>query len=114
VSNGSRLFLDDSIDGRSREARRFRDVMADLVSHLAGEPTTTELLVLQRAAGLAVLCEGWEADVVAGKKIDVTLYNTTTNTLRRLLSDLGYARRMKEVGDSLDHYLRTSTPEGRG
>jgi hypothetical protein len=111
VSNGNRLFLDESVDGRSRAARRFRDVLADLCSHLGGEPTSAELLIAQRAAALAVWCEGREAELVAGGEINIAEFTTATNALRRLLADLGLERRARDVTPSLASYLEAKATQ---
>ena len=41
VSNGKAML--DKIDGRSREARRYRDICADLTRELGREPNVVEL-----------------------------------------------------------------------
>lgn len=110
VSNGTRLFDLDAIDGRSREARRYRDVLSDLVTHLAGDPTAPETIIARRAASLTVWCESREAEMVAGQDIDIAAFTTATNALRRLLVDIGLERRAKDVTPSLSRYLEGRAP----
>jgi hypothetical protein len=76
VSNGKDLFL-DGVDGRSALAR----------------------------TQLAVWCEQAEADAAAGKALNIGEYATATNTLRRLLLDLGLERRMRDITPNIDAYL---------
>jgi len=40
VSNGSRLFMDETIDYRTREARRFRDILAAILDDLESDNLT--------------------------------------------------------------------------
>jgi hypothetical protein len=99
VSNGSQLFLDESaIDGRSVMARRYRDVLAALVSDLGGDPSEAQAQIARRAATLIVWAESAESDMAAGNAIDIASFTTATNALRRLLADLGLERRVIDVG----------------
>jgi hypothetical protein len=53
VSNGKAVFL-DSVDGRrSALARRYRDILAQLVSDIGGDPSEAESIICRRAATLA-------------------------------------------------------------
>ena len=106
VSNGSDMFLGD-VDGRSREARRFRDVYAALVAHLGGEAHASEAKrhLAKRASALVVWAETEEARLAAGADLDVSRYTTAVNTLRRLLGDLGLERVARDVTPSLGEYL---------
>lgn len=106
VANGSRLFL-DGVDGRSAEARRFRDVLGDLVQHLGGVEWASEPQkhLARRAAALVVSCERAEVALANGGAFDVAEYSTAANTLRRLLADLGLERKARDVTPSLDQYL---------
>lgn len=88
VTTGAQLFL-DRIDGRSALARRYRDVLAQLVAAIGGAPTDAQAMLCRRAATLSVWCEQAESDLASGGQIDVATYNTSTNTLRRLLQELG-------------------------
>lgn len=76
VSNGSQLFV-ENVDGRSKEARRFRDVLAEIISDLGGAEHISEgqRQVARRCALMAVECEKLEAKSVAksvaGEEIDL-------------------------------------------
>lgn len=96
VSNGKQLFLDG--DGRGVAVRRYRDVLAALVSDLGGDPSEAQAIIARRAATLAVWCEQTESGMAAGNPIDIGAFTTATNALRRLLADLGLERRMKDIG----------------
>jgi hypothetical protein len=90
---------------RTSGGRRFKELCADLVLHLANDPTAPQLAIIRRAAALAVWCEGQEAAQASGGDFDVASFTTAANTLRRLLSDLGLERRMRDVTPSLSDFL---------
>lgn len=113
LTNGRELFLAD-VDGRSREARRYRDVYAGLMQHLGGEDHASEAKrhLAKRAAALIVWAEREEARLAQGEPLDVAGYTTAINALRRLLGDLGLEPTARDVTPSLDAYLR-SKAEGQ-
>jgi hypothetical protein len=47
-----------------------------------------------------------EAASAAGGALDVGEFTTATNTLRRLLNDLGLERWMRDITPSIDAYLK--------
>jgi hypothetical protein len=104
VSNGKDLFL-DGVDGRSTLARRYRDILAQFVSDLGGDPSEAQSIIARRATTLACWCEQQEAKAAAGESLNIAEFATATNTLRRLLNDLGLERRMRDITPSIDSYL---------
>jgi len=70
VTNGRRLH-GDGVDGRSREARRFRDLVTSFADSLGGEKALSEAdrSLVRTAAALAVQNERLQADAVAGRKV---------------------------------------------
>ena len=106
VSNGAELFVGQA-DGRSREARRFRDVYADLIEHAGGDSRISEARrhLVKRATALVVWCECEEAKLANGKALDTSAYNGSVNTLRRLLADIGIDRTIRDVTPSLGQYI---------
>ena len=107
VSNGADLFIAPA-DGRSREARRFRDVFGDMLGHLGGGDRVSEPRrhLAKRATALIVWCETVEARLAAGEELDVAPYTTAINSLRRLLTDLGLDPAARDITPSLTDYLR--------
>jgi len=103
VSNGTSLFL-EAVDGRSALARRYRDILGQIVSDLGSEPSEAQSLIARRAATLACWCEQSEAEMAGGKELDIGSFTTATNTLRRLLETLGIKRQARDVTD-LSAYL---------
>ena len=107
VSNGKDLFV-GGVDGRLAYARRYRDILAQLTSDIGGDPSEAQSLIIRRATQLAVWCEMAEADAAGGTPLNIGEYATATNTLRRLLLDLGLERRMRDITPNIDTYLRKS------
>jgi len=93
------------VDMRTHGGRRFKELCADLADHLCDSPTAPQLAIIRRAAALGVWCEQAEAEQAQGADLDVASYTTATNTLRRLLSDLGLERRARDVTPNLASYI---------
>ncbi len=95
VTNGSELLV--GADGRSRYARRLRDVI-DAYGRDCGDTgdlTSARRALIRRAATLTVECEMQEARFAnAGQAdaSDLTAYQTASNSLRRLLESAGLAK----------------------
>ncbi len=112
LTNGRDLFLGD-VDGRSREARRYRDVYAALIAHLGGEDHASEVKrhLAKRASALIVWAEVEEGRLAKGEELDVQTYTTAVNALRRLLGDLGLERVARDVTPPLSDYLEAKSQE---
>src|SRR5271168_2974500 len=84
ITNGSDMLR--GIDGRSAEARRFRDLVegfkADLGISMTGE---RELALIRQAAALTVQSEAMQSAIVRGDDIDVEQLTRLTNVLTRTL-----------------------------
>ena len=93
------------IDGRTAPARRFREIVGQLVSNIGGDPSQAQTAVIQRAATLLVWAESAEAEFARTGELDIGSFTTATNALRRLLADVGLERKTKDVTPSLDVYL---------
>jgi hypothetical protein len=97
VGNGTALWI-DKVDGRSAEYRRFKDAYGDFILHLGGdEATEPQRYLARRAAALVVWCEKAETALALGEDMNIVTYATATNSLRRLLADLGLERRAKDI-----------------
>lgn len=102
VSNGKQLFLESSVDGRTLIARRFREVLASIVSDLGGADAMSEaeMVLARRAVTLVVTCETYESKLAETGKLDSEAYLPCVNALAKLLNALGLKRRPKHVGPS--------------
>jgi hypothetical protein len=102
VTTGNADFLPSSASVL-RKARRYRDILAELVSDLGGDACLSEAQrqLCRRAVTLSLQCEHWDAAAAAGKDVDWDLYSRTTNTLRRVLEaigDRGWGKPAQAVG----------------
>src|SRR4029077_8888101 len=81
VSNGSRLHVVKP--GDTAWARRFRDILYELVRDAAPEGGFDELSEAQkqlarRAAAIAVMCERMEGKAASGEDIDLNVFGQLT------------------------------------
>jgi hypothetical protein len=104
ISNGKDLFL-EGVDGRSALARRFRDILAQLVSDSGGRPLGGSKHHCPPSNHVSGVVRAGRAKATAGETLSIGEYATATNTLRRLLLDLGLERRMRDITPSIDAYL---------
>lgn len=98
VSNGSRLHAGE-VDGRTEAARRFRDVLAEIVSDLGGADILSEgqRQLARRAAMMSVEAERQEAEAVAGGKLDPDAFGALADRLGRVFNRLGLKRVPRDV-----------------
>lgn len=68
-------------------------------------PTEAQRHIMARAATLALWCEAEETKLADGSDFDAGAYATISNSLRRLLCDLGLERRARDITPSLSDYL---------
>jgi hypothetical protein len=111
VTNGQELL--PGIDGRSLQARRYRDLVANLVSDAGGIEIIAEarLQLIRRFSALAVLAENLEAKIAMGEDINLAEHCVIGSTLVRLASRLGINRNSKNVTPVLRDYLEAkATP----
>jgi hypothetical protein len=82
------------IDGRSVDARRYRDVAIALADDLGGQDKLNESskILVRQAAALTVQVEGLQSKIVAGGAIDMEQLTRLSNVLGRTLSRLGRKR----------------------
>lgn len=107
VTNGSALFA-SGVDGRTQEARRFRDILGEIVSDMGGASGLSEgqKQLARRAAMLSVQCEGLEAKAVAGEAIDPEVFGKLTDRLGRAFARIGLKRVARDVTPDLQTFLR--------
>ena len=112
VGNGSALFVDESVDGRSAAARRFRDVLSEITGDLGGPDHMSEgqKQLARRCALMAVECEKLEAKSVAGDPIDLEAYGKLADRIGRAFQRLGL-KRVARPGTTLAEYLAAKRPQ---
>ena len=110
VGNGKQLFI-DQVDQRSVIARRFKEVLAQVICDIGGSPSEAEMQIARRGAALAVWCESVEAKLAAGEELNIAEFTTASNALRRLFETLGIERRATDITPDLKTYLRLKRGE---
>jgi hypothetical protein len=112
VTNGSKLIA--GIDGRSAEARRYRDLCISFADDLGGEAGLTESqrALVRQAAALTVQSEKFQAAMLRGEAIDDEQMTRVANSLSRTLSRLG-RKRSAQKSPSLLEYLAAGREGGR-
>jgi hypothetical protein len=99
VTNGRRLHV--VRPGDTAWARRFRDVLAEIISDLrsgndAGLSEGQRQLA-RRCATIAIMCERLEGEAAAGKEINLDSYGQMTDRLGRAFGRLGLKRQARDV-----------------
>jgi hypothetical protein len=107
MSRGSLVWIDGQ-DKRGPVPRRIADIVSLIISDLGGpaELTETPRQIVTRIATMAVWCETQDAQVADGKEIDISLYQTVANSLRRLCETLGLERVSKDITPDIATYSR--------
>jgi len=114
VTNGKRLHV--VRPGDTAWARRFRDVLAEIIGDLGGRDVLSEgqRQLSRRAATISIMCEKLEGEAAAGNEIDLDLYGTLTDRLGRCFHRLGLKRQARDVTPSLSEYLARASEEANG
>jgi hypothetical protein len=114
VTNGKRLHV--VRPGDTAWARRFRDVLAEIISDLGGAGaglSEGQRQLARRAATISIACERMEGETAAGAEIDLEEYGRLTDRLGRCFHRLGLKRQPRDVGQSLGDILRQGIEEQR-
>src|SRR5262249_30654689 len=99
--------------GDTAWARRFRDVLAEIVSDLGGADRLSEgqRQLARRCATISIACERMEGEAAAGAAIDLETYGKLTDRLGRAFQRLGLKRQPRDVTPSLAEYLESLQAE---
>ena len=97
VTNGKRYFVE--ADQRGPWARRWRDVLGEIISNLGGAGLLSEgqKQLARRCATIAIACEKMEGEAAQGNEIDLDAYGTLTDRLGRALQRLGLKRQARDI-----------------
>jgi hypothetical protein len=92
ITNGKQLLV--GIDGRSAEARRYRDIAIALADDLGGQDKLSEpaRILVRQAAALTIQVEGLQSKIVLGEAVDLEQLTRLSNVLGRTLHRLGLER----------------------
>ena len=105
MSNGSKLIT--GADGRSREARRYRDLWADLTRDLGGNLSTADMALVRQAAALTLQAELLQAAIVRGEPVDAGELIRLSGEVRRVLRSLRRSQPEARLV-SLEEHLRAA------
>jgi hypothetical protein len=99
VTNRPNELFVEPVDKRSAAARRFKDVLAAIVSDLGGSDRLSEgqKQLCRRCPLLAVEAEKLEARSISGESIDLDRFGMMTDRLGRALSRLGLKRTARDI-----------------
>jgi hypothetical protein len=112
VTNGKTHFVE--ADGRGPWARRWSDVLAEIISDIGGHDGLSEgqRQLARRCATIAIACERMEGEAAKGNAIDLETYGTLTDRLGRCFQRIGLKRSQRDVTPtSLSDYLRSRYPD---
>jgi hypothetical protein len=93
------------VDGRTLEARRYRQLVRDLTAELGGSLSTIEAALIGQAAALVVKSEIIQAQVIAGESSDSDEAIRLASESRRLLDGLRSKAKTKPAENALQEYL---------
>jgi hypothetical protein len=104
LTNGAAL-LAGRVDQRSAPARRYRDLVSQIVVDLGGVErlSETKLQLIRRFAAISVMSEQMEAKLASGQSVDVGALTQLASTAVRLSARIGLSRHAKLVPDLKDY-----------
>jgi hypothetical protein len=107
ITNGSKLVA--AVDGRSAEARRYKDVAFSLADDLGGATGLTEAqrALVRQIAAMTVQSEKLQGAVLRGEDVDVEQLTRLSNALSRMLHRLGLKKAKPKPSSPLaEHFSR--------
>jgi hypothetical protein len=112
VTNGKRLHVVPP--GDTKWARRFADVLSEIISDLSGPEGLSEgqRQLARRATTIAIACERMEGEAAAGQQIDLDLYGALTDRLGRTFQRLGLKHQARDITLTLGQVLRKGADSG--
>jgi hypothetical protein len=113
VSNCSRMHA-KGIDGRSTQARRFKDLVASFASSLGGDTSLSEVdrALIRNAAALTVQCERLQAAAIAGHEVKSEEMTRLANSSARILTALRLKRQRRDQAPSIAEIAARHRSEG--
>jgi hypothetical protein len=110
VSNRTRLL--PGVDGRSSNARRFRDICSAYEAEAGGNVTEVERDLIRQAAGLTLRAEQLQGAIVRGEAVDDDELIRLSNTAKRLIAGIrAKAAKKKPAEPTLADYLARKAAE---
>jgi hypothetical protein len=89
-----------NMDQRYWSSKAMRQIEAELVSHVGGDPSAAEVILIERATYLTIKCLLFEAKGFSEDSQSVDeKYLAWQNSLRLTLQSLGLQRRARDITD---------------
>jgi hypothetical protein len=109
ITNGKQLLA--NVDGRTADARRYRDLCTSLADDLGGAASLTEAqrALVRQAAAMIVQSETLQGAVLRGELVDSEQLVRLCNAATRILSRLGVKRERRNPTPSLHEYLAATS-----
>lgn len=105
------------LDGRTREARLVRDVRADLVKHVGGNPSATQLWLIEQAIQLKLRLALMDAKLAETKEQtahDSRTYLAWSNSFSRILRQIGMKGAAEKPPSLAEYLAERDKPAGAG
>jgi hypothetical protein len=85
--------------GRYKWARRFRDILSEILSDIDRDTGLSEgqRQLARRAATISIMCEKLEGEAASSAEINLETYGTLTDRLGRCFQRLGLERRCRNI-----------------
>ena len=111
VTNGSQLLA--NVDGRTADARRYRDLCMSLADDLGGASDLMEAqrALVRQAAAMIVQSERLQSAVLRGELVDCEQLTRLANAATRILSRLGIKRRHVDPTPTLADVIARHAPK---
>lgn len=104
ITNRSEMLR--GIDGRSAEARRYRDLIEGFAADFGDPPPgEREQALIRQAAALTVQIESMQSEIVRGDSVNLGHLTRLSNAQTRALKALGLHKRCRARPPSLADYL---------
>ena len=103
VTNGSKMIA--GLDGRTAEARRYRDLCLSLADDCGGAANLSEAqrALVRQAAAMIVQSEKLQGAILRGEIIDCEQLTRLANASTRILTKLGIKRAARRLQTALAH-----------
>jgi len=115
VTNGSQLLA--NVDGRTAEARRYRDLVISFADDLGGVDKLTEAdkALCRQAAASVVAGERMQTEIVSGRDVDLEQLSRMMNITTRLLGRLRtHHKPAKAISPLATHFASPAAREAHG
>ena len=109
----SRKVVLGKIDGRSREAKLVRHTRNALIEHCGGDPNAVQMAMIDQVCQLTLRVQAMDrkfAETGEQTDHDTRTYLAWSNSLVRLLCELGVKSKPSKKPPSIDDIIRSSLP----